>query len=264
MTHENLIAESTRLHLLDQDGPLVTMITYERAVETRKALSTLLNSLPGGSVRILVIDNNSASETLHSYLMSLNQIAYVRLRTNIGCPRALNFALAYRRPGQDFVKIDPDVEIVTPNWYARMSDLTRECPHAALVGAYYPGSLGHSRLLRFACDAGRHWAEVSTANGRLMLHSGEWLDQAGYFDVLNRDQLWGYEDLLMCHRAHAAGRPVVIDTSVCLNKLPTVSSYGLYERNEQLRKLDELYWHRAQEASAGSIKVDASGKPIRA
>lgn len=262
MTQQEQILESHRLDLLDGDGPLITMITYERASVTARALENLINTPVGCRARFLVVDNNSSSTVLQSLLSSLSEVAYIRLRTNIGCPRALNTALMYRGEGEDFIKIDPDVEILTPYWYKRMHELTVQLPHAALVAGYYPGSFDHSRLISLRqTAAGRAWAEVTTANGRLMLHSGNWLDQVGYFDVLHDKQLWGYEDLLMCHRAHASRRLVVVDTTVNLRKLPTVSAYGEYDRNEQLQKLDKLYELRRDQALLGSVRVDESGKP---
>jgi len=109
------------------------------------------------------------------------------------------------------IKVDNDCRFVTPGWVATLHEFAEaHRGDLALIGPWYDGMTDG----RSAKDHG-DWLEIFPLLGHCAYHAGWFLDEAGFFDVLAEDHLYGFEDLLMCHRAaHRGYRCAALKTTI--------------------------------------------------
>ena len=189
--------------------PLLSVICYNRKALTIQTLESLRETGALHQAEVVVFDNASIDGTWQA-LVAFNaglgeESVYLhRSHVNIGCPKALNWVLAHKsRPGQHFIKVDNDVVLTTPDWVLHLSDFLEHEPSVAMVGPWYREleTDTQGRIINYH----RGWWEIFPIIGHCVMHRGKLLNETGYFDVLADDHLYGFEDLLMAHRAGAAG-----------------------------------------------------------
>jgi len=188
---------------------------------------------------------------------------------NIGCPRALNAILhSWRRPGQHFIKVDNDVVLETPDWVIKLVAFLEEHPDVALASAWYDELKDESQHGRFKA---KHdgWFETFPIVGHCAIHRGSFLDRTGYFDVLAPDHLYGFEDVLMAHRAAAMKLKCAVVPEVRLTNIQRHSSLDTGEHDgegtrEHVERLRPEYERRIHwiHALAGRYVVSPNGSPI--
>jgi glycosyltransferase involved in cell wall biosynthesis len=184
--------------------PLLAVITYNRLDVTVLTLSSLRDTGAFYEANVVVWDNNSVDGTQEFLTEFEYTVPFLVFQSpvNIGCPRALNQIMHdCRLPSQHFIKVDNDVEMLTPGWVGLMCEYAEMNPYTALISASYD-ELEHG-------DQGRvkwqndQWLELFPVAGHAVLHRGAFLDDTGFFDVFSPDHLYGFEDNLMAHRAGA-------------------------------------------------------------
>lgn len=250
--------------------PLVIVTTYNRKEETRQTLQALEATTDLDAVQLVIIDNGSTDSTpdLLLDLWSIKQMAHIHLlNDNLGCPRALNFAMElYRRPGQALVKLDNDVEILTRGWLPLIERFLKVAP-VAMVGPWYDELTDERRLGEKVRAANFHYYKAFPLIGHMTWHAGWFLDQAGYFDVLAEDHLYGFEDLLMSHKAAVLGYEVAVLPTVKIHNLQRKNALdvsGPESRDEHVARLRPEYEQRVKMIQEGQyIFTDERGQPQR-
>lgn len=222
--------------------PLLSVISYNRADETLATLRSLQATGAFDDADVMVWDNGSTDGTAEK-LRNLVQGGFIEWdriflsQENIGCPRALNAILhLWRRPGQHFIKVDNDVVLETDNWVIKLVAFLEEQHNVALASAWYDELSDESQRGRFTARRDG-WLEAFPIVGHCVIHRGSFLDRTGYFDVLAPDHLYGFEDVLMAHRAAAMGLKCAVLPEVRLRNIQRHNSLDVAEHEgERHRK----------------------------
>ena len=245
--------------------PLIVMVTFNRESETRRALEALEETTDLDQVEMVIVDNGStdgAVDLVQEWSFGKRRVYCYPLDQNIGCPRALNFALeAHRQPGQAVVKVDNDVRILTPGWVEKVEYLEKRWFPVALIGAYYDGVL-EGRLLGQDEFEGQTLYRVRPVIGHCVWHSGLFLDRVGFFDVLAPDHLYGFEDLILSHKANQLGFFTLAWEGWQIENIQRKNSLGDL-RDEHVERMRPLYQERcAALAVGGTIRTGPDGLPV--
>lgn len=247
--------------------PLIIIPVFNRRDETDKTLRSLVPNLPRCDADIVAVDNGStdgATAILEQW-ESWGRITVESLEDNIGCPRALNLAIErHRRPGQPVVKVDNDVLIKTPWWIESISDLvkdlTKQGRKVAMIGAWYDGVTagrvaGHEWYL-----SQRLW-NARIVIGHCVWHTGAFMDAVGYFDVLDDDHLYGFEDLLMSVKVRVMGWESYIWEGWRIENIQRHNSLG-DGQSDHVARMRPLYDERVTALwSGGSVRTGRDGRP---
>lgn len=260
--------------------PLVIITTFNRKQETASTLEALEESVDLSTVEIVIVDNGStdgttdlvmdwekrlAEEEAMGWRGPLAMIVYT-LTENIGCPRALNYALErHRKIGQPVVKLDNDVQLLIPNWPQKMQGLIKNWEgqgrFVAMVSAYYDGVLD-----RRVSGIEQLWNGYAVyllhlAVGHAVWHTGAFMDAVDYFDVLTDDHLYGFEDLIMSHKARLMGWDTLVWKGWQIENLQRHNSLGGLQ-NEHVNKMRPLYDRRVAALECGGpIWTGPDGRP---
>jgi glycosyltransferase involved in cell wall biosynthesis len=259
--------------------PLVILTTFNRIDETKRTLAALEKRTDLNKIKLVIVDNGSTDGTgkyvLGWITMRLGWpfrgnpvdpiIAYL-LRENIGCPQALNLALQnHRQPGQPVVKLDNDVRILTPGWVEKVRGLIAEREargqKVAMVGAWYAGAL-EGRLRETVGEyEGEPLHRASPIIGHAVWHTGAFMDEVGYFDVLADDHLYGFEDLILSHKADVMGWETLVWQRWEIENIQRHSALGK-GRDDHVEAMRPLYGERiAALVSGGSVWTGPDGRP---
>lgn len=186
----------------------------KRTAYTRATINCLLRTVDHNKHRIIIVDNGScdANHRLYMEVFGIPQI--ISLNENRGTARAINQAWKFRMPGEHCIKIDNDIVIHSPGWVEEMEAAIAADPLIGQVGLKrkdlweYPGHPDadfRSELAMLPHVAGQRWQIVEKVKhviGSCVMHSSALLDKVGY---LYQPSLYGYDDVIMSHRAHLAG-----------------------------------------------------------
>jgi len=246
--------------------PLIIVTVYNRAAETEMTLRSLVDTGAAADGEIMIYDNAStdgATDVVWDYVMTGSSLAFFG-HENIGCPRALNKIIAEcRKPGQPVIKVDNDVQFLTDGWVRKLLEFSAAHPDVALVSPWYDEIIAG----RYAEDRG-DWIEIFPLMGHCVYHAGDFLDQTGYFDVLSPDHLYGFEDLLMCHRAVRSGYKCGACKQVHLENIQRKNSLDVDEATEgrqaHVGRLRKYYNARVRltDVLRDRYKVDSHGQII--
>lgn len=250
--------------------PLIVITVFNRARETRETLQALEATTDLNEVEIVIVDNHSidgASETVDEWVARhlAKKIRVLHLKTNIGCPRALNLALAARKAGQAVVKLDNDVRITTPGWVDAIRSLIAERfvqgRPMAMIGAQYDGALD-MRLMGQETFSGMPLYHVRPIIGHAVWHTGAFMDLVGCFDVLAEDHLYGFEDLILSHKASRIAWDTLVWDGWQIENLQRRNSLGS-ERNTHVEAMRPLYERRVNELTRSeSLLTGSDGLPV--
>lgn len=258
--------------------PLMVMVTHNRPNETMQTLEALEATTDFSEVCLAIVDNGSGGglpmrmvEWSHGVKGrdERNAVTVLSLPKNIGCPRALNEAInRYRFPGQPVVKIDNDVVMLTKGWPYEIQNLIAEREalgrQVAMIGAWYDTVL-HGRLLRTEGEyLGKPIHHVATIIGHTVWHTGKFMDDVGFFDVLHSDHIYGFEDLILSHKAGAMGWEMLVWEGWQIKNIQRSSSIGRIAQKEHTDAMRPFYNERVAAISKGStLKTGSDGRPIQ-
>jgi len=246
--------------------PLAIIVTYNRLSETQRCLAALEPYFK--FMNLKVMDNGSAPpmlEWLRGYAEAHPDIQLTEIGENSGCPRALNAALAVRQPGQAVLKIDNDVVLASgPGWLTGLALLEVESERLsgmplAMVSAYYE-PWEQQRILKVQAWRGDELYTIRPVIGHCVYHSGAFMDAVGYFDVLAPEHVYGFEDLLLSHKASALGLAMYAWSGWRIENIQRHSAIGDREtRDAHVEAMRPLYNARARALSAIRVYTNAQG-----
>lgn len=248
--------------------PLLVMLCFNRLKETKVSLEALSETTDFNAVDVVIFDNGSTDGTgdFLSAWCANRRVELVKSPVNIGCSQGLNFVMKnFGRAGQDVIKIDNDVRILTPGWIDSMSrvfgEFSRQGRRVAMISGYYPEIFTNKRVLGKEFVEGHRLIHYRPAVGAATWYSGKFLGMAGYFDVLAEDHLYGFEDLIMSAKAQVAGWEICawegwrVEHSKCGNSLGSA-------RTSAVEKMRPLYEQRIRALqSGGSLLTNSEGAP---
>jgi len=261
--------------------PLIIVTVFNRRAETETMLRSLAETTEPGEAHIVLIDNGSsdgAAQVVRDAFLQMQErdfdVDVHLLEQNIGCPAALNFAIELHRWGaQPVVKLDNDVEIVTPEWVEKVGDMIEtmrsgvgELYHGppAMIGAMLGEKINRDRLVSrdpYEIHGANLW-QSSPIIGHAVWHDGDFMDEIGYFDVLADDHLYGFEDLIASHKAAAWGAICGIWEGWRVRDLQRHSAMPRAEQDEHVARMRPLHDRRVADLqSGGSIWTGANGRP---
>lgn len=190
---------------------------------TRQTIGNLLGRVDFNKHRLILVDNNSCEATHQLYTDYANSGAFSEsanppvvyfLKENIGTARAINKAWAFRQPGEHCIKMDNDIVIKQSGWVEEMERAIEYDPLIGQVGLKrkdcwefpdHKDSDWKSSLHMLPHVPGHPWVIVEKVKhviGSCVMHSSALLDKVGF---LYQPGLYGYDDVIMSHRAHLAG-----------------------------------------------------------
>ena len=256
--------------------PLVIVTTFNRKRETEQMLTALVETTALAEIDLVIVDNNSTDGTVDaisdwaSYHRRKAKVTVLLERENIGCPRALNAALALREAGQPVVKLDNDLKIITPGWVDRLRWIERVVgpdnqpaqQPVAMIGAWYEGCLDHGRVRSMErYEDGCVW-KMSLIIGHAVWHSGPFMDRIGYFDVLSDEHLYGFEDLIASQKANKMNFPMLVWDGWKIENIQRFSALGRDGAKEHTDKMRPLYDARVRAlADGGPLYTGPDGRP---
>jgi hypothetical protein len=245
--------------------PLAIVTTWNRFDLTQRMLESLAPESP--NLDIAIVDNGSAP-AMQSWLQgwaSEHGAELLLLDENIGCPRALNLALCeFRRLGQAVVKLDNDV-LLPPAWVLDLERLVDvwwlQGRPLAMVSAYYT-PWEQQRVRATETYDHRTAFHIWPVVGHAVFHTGDFVDAVGYFDVLAADHLYGFEDLLMSHKANVLGWETLAWEGWCITNLQRHGAMDRQQRDTHVAAMRPLYNARVTGIrSGGSLHTGPDGQP---
>lgn len=195
-------------------SPLVIVTAYNRPGATKRCLHALDETTDFAACTVVVVDDCSeidAWELVRRWAKThqSDKVYAMRMPENGGTARALNYAIkALREPGQPVIKIDNDVEILTPAWNVLVGDLVAALARTHDVatvrawrtykGSDMPGETGIAQVYTYR----GHGLYLAKKNlGYAVWYTGTFMDRVGYFESLSADHRYGFDDVIMAQKA---------------------------------------------------------------
>lgn len=249
------------------EKPLAIVTTYNRLDETRRCLTSFEPYF--ADLELVVVDNGSNREMtdwLTAYARLNQRFTVVLLGENVGCPRALNEGLKFRKPGQPVIKIDNDVVLLNreSSWITDLEALVEGMRllgnPVAMVSAYYePWDMNRVVGVRNSW-LGDKLLSVRPVIGHCVYHTGAFMDAVGHFDVLAPEHLYGFEDLTMSHKATALNLAMVAWGGWRIENIQRHGALGSKEaRDSHVAAMRPLYNERAKQITPNRVYTDIEG-----
>ncbi len=247
--------------------PLACVTTFNRFELTQQTLTSLEPAL--ANLELVIVDNGSEAE-MTTWLAdwAVRHGACVIFNPeNRGCPRALNQALDLRRTGQAFIKLDNDLRVLSPGGWVKqveqlVSYLHGKKRNVAMLSAYYEPWQKQRVVGRENYGFSTLW-HIQPVVGHAVYHTPEFMDQVGFFDVLSDDHLYGFEDLILSHKATTLGWEMLAWEGWKIENIQRHSALGREGRDAHVEAMRPFYNARVQALalSWGEIYTGHDGQP---
>lgn len=199
---------------------LLGMAVYSTAENKKddclhKTLSSLSETVDWKRHRLMLSVNaftDTTLDLLKYYSWIIEEVIFNE--GNIGTSRALNRVWRKRKPDEHCIKIDDDVVIHSAGWVEEMEEAIRRMPTIGILGlkrkdviqsTWHPDPNYRSKLIMLPHEPGERWItfeQTSDIIGTCTLFNSALMDKTGYSW---QPGLYGFEDVLHCHRSHLAG-----------------------------------------------------------
>lgn len=195
--------------------PLVVMTVHDRADSTLLALDALAECTDLSLCETVVVDDAStdgAAEVVDRWCAE-HEAEPLHLETNRGTARALNAAIyRFRVSGQPLVKLDNDVTLMTDGWLPKVAEfiaaVRERDPRLALVRAsrvYKGKELPGEDKVELGKFHGEPFYHIRRHLGYSVWYCGWFMNRVRYFEPLSPNHIYGYDDVIMGHKASAIG-----------------------------------------------------------
>ena len=129
-----------------------------------------------------------------------------------------------------------------------------------MISAYYDGVL-EGRLLGEHEFEGHPLYRVQPVIGHCVWHTGLFMDRVGFFDVLGPDHLYGFEDLILSHKARRLGYFTLAWKGWEIENIQRKNSLGS-RRDAHVEKMRPLYQQRCAALANGPVRTGPRGEPL--
>ena len=250
--------------------PIVCVTSFNRLEELKETVRGIYETTEGCTdlEGLYIVDNGSTDGSQDwlndNWQADRGNFGCIYHKRNIGCPRALNEVLHWRRPGQAFVKMDNDVRALTKGWVGVMQRIAI-ATNAAMIGPWYEGVFGKGNVrLKETLNDSLH--RVDLLPGHFVWHTGRFMDRAGHFDLVHEDHLYGFEDWIMCHKAHLLHMPILVTEAAKMKDLQTRKGYadiGAEGKQEHVERMRPYFEERLYKLRHGEsfMYTPPSGVP---
>ena len=187
----------------------------QRSELTRETLYSMSKTVDLIKHRLFIIDNGSCNETKDMLRVAKHSINFelITLPENIGTAAAINLAWKHKRYGENLIKMDNDVVIHQAGWVDEMDRAIKRDPLIGVIGLKRKDvwetpnrdDEWHSDLVMLPHQDGHPWIVIEKVKhviGTCQMYSAALIEKIGY---LYQPGLYGYDDVLACHRSHVAG-----------------------------------------------------------
>lgn len=200
---------------------LIAMAVYDTLENKRTGLTirTIQNVFETTYVdkhRLIVVDNGSCKLTVDALtkMSDKDEFKVIFNDKNLGTAEATNLAWKERRPGENAIKMDNDIEIRQKGWVDRMEEALARDPKLGIVGLKrkdcwenpaHEDPFYKSELVMLPHNPGEEWIVVEKVNhvmGTCQMYSSALLDKIGY---LYQPKLYGFDDSFAAIRCKIAG-----------------------------------------------------------
>ena len=186
---------------------------------TEKCLASISWTVDPTRHRVCLVVNAQTEKTVEAiarFCKAFKNCEVIFMPENVGTAKAINKAIALRKPGEYVVKMDNDVTFENVGWPDEMEDAMRRDPKIGILGLKRSDLIQHPNhtdpryksILRFVPETpvpGQPWVvveETEDVMGTCTMFSPELLDKIGF---MFQPGLYGFDDVLMCVRSHCAG-----------------------------------------------------------
>ena len=185
---------------------------------TQKCLASLteINFLRHRVVLVVNEQTEKTAAKLAVFCKFSQNIHVIYMPENVGTAKAINKAIAMRKPGEYVVKMDNDVTTMHRGWADEMEEAMRRDPKIGILGLKRSDLIQHPNhtdpryksVLRFVPEIpvpGQPWVvveETEDVMGTCTMFSPQLLGKVGF---MFQPGLYGFDDVLMCVRSHCAG-----------------------------------------------------------
>jgi len=224
-----------------EERPLIVTVCHDQIDRTVRMLSCLLSSIATGErFDLVLIDDGSHDRTLgqlHAYRDRFAALGrgYVEVRSHgrcLGESQSINEALAQRRAGQPFVRLDSQVEVLSRGWISWCESFVSDRPVYGIVAPYVQRLYRGPGIERFSRESFQDATieVVRPVAHACAWHSGDLMDRLGFLDILARDHLSGFTGQLTSQRSWHAGFATCVSHGWRVNML---------DRDDQLDAIEE-------------------------
>jgi len=230
----------------------------ERAEYTKKTYQSLVETINPKTTDVAFINNNSCKETTDFLNSECGKVGFYieNLSNNIGTAEAVNRGWhEHGESGMFLVKLDNDVTFDSKYWADDMAACLEADPSLGVLGLKrkdLPNSPGSSEYPTELCFASREfgskWHVIEKCNdiiGTCHMINPALFEKIGY---LYQPRLYGFDDVIMCHRSNLAGFQNAFYPSVGINHVDNKETeYIEWKRKyagiqfEEINKIIEEY-----------------------
>lgn len=192
----------------------------KRTEYTEATIYSLLKTVDFEKHRLIIVDNASCRKTKDLYESLPRPFRtcagnIIHNLENVGTARAINQAWKWRKDDEHCIKMDNDVVINQSGWVEEMERAIATDNQIGIIGLkrkdvwQFPGHSDpnlKSELIMLPHKNGEQWIVVERCAdiiGTCTMFNSALLDKVGY--SYQADFIYGYEDVLFCHRSHLAG-----------------------------------------------------------
>ena len=209
---------------------MIGLLVRDRPELLSECLRTLLTHTLGGRI----VAHLDAADPECAALVEDSGLETIVSPERVGIAAGLNKLLALRGPGEDFVRVDSDVKLLTHDW---LRILTEGSVGYGLTAPLWTGNRYEEETRDFL--AGKtHPSHIETTFplGGVVFHPGEVVDKIGGYR--SHGTFYGCQERDYAARARGLGLPVAYVTGVLVEHPPTpvVSGPRRWELEEALPK----------------------------
>jgi len=261
--------------------PLIVVTVFNRKDETRRMLKSLEEHTDLSRAAVAILDNNStdgAGKVVDDFYRRTGrdngnyEVHIYHFNKNLGTARAINQAIIdLRQPGQPVVKFDNDVVLTTPGWIESVSDLLdmlvgRLRTNVAMVRAYRTSrgvELPNEGHIQWGRHKGSTIYVAQRDLGYSVWYTGEFMDRVGHFEVLSPDHVYGFDDVIMGHKARHLGWWRLIWSEWAIDDIQRSPALGKKAQGEHVAAIRPLLNDRLLEIrQGGRLWADSTGRPV--
>jgi len=161
--------------------------------------------------------------------------------------------------------LDNDIDLLSTGWVTGIKRLAAYWRglgrHLAMISAYYEPWQQQRVTGKEEFERKTVW-HIQPVVGHAVYHTAEFMDRVGHFDVLREDHIYGFEDLLLSHKATHLGWECIAWEGWMIENLQRQSALTRNVRDDHVTEMRPLYKRRIMAMQlSGSVHTNSDGLP---